>query len=368
MSSSGLAFWTIFRNNFRNGFLRILNSYKYKSEKTKKTFCISLLFCFTYLYLGNTIGILFIFDITIPYYLNLLGFFFKMFNHWLNGFRITRFFEIKKKLFYLSIYSLFSPRKLLESTKNINKITKEKSNTNKFLSISSIIIVLLFLINVTYFKKQYKINQQLSLLKEMEFYYKNPKNCPIVPQLLFRLNDNEIIIGVSLGCENESISQGRSYVDVIIDISNCYFSRYLSYSGNGGVIYVTVSSCSMNINYSMFYYCVCSSKGGAIYFSSSNSSLRMICANSCSCGGYNSYIFSYLVASQVNQVEYLSVSNCSHTTFGYYPIRLDYGNQRVDNTNSSLNNAAYFSGILIWYPSSFTSSHCTFSNNKVSDS
>jgi len=40
-------------------------------------------------------------------------------------------------------------------------------------------------------------------------------------------------------------------------------------------------------------------------------------------------------------------------------------NQRVDNTNSSMNNGNIGSGILISSPSSITSSHCTFSNNKV---
>jgi len=178
------------------------------------------------------------------------------------------------------------------------------------------------------------------------------------------LNDNEIICNVGLGCENESIDQGRSYVDKNINISNCFFSRSSSYSGNGGVICVTVSSCSMNVNYSMFYNCVCSNWGGAIFFYSSNSCLTMICANRCSASGYH---FAYLIASQVNQVEYLSVSNCSHTTSGYYPIRLDCGNQRVDNINCSMNNAFQFSGIVIHSPSSFTSSHCTFSNNKVSE-
>jgi len=184
--------------------------------------------------------------------------------------------------------------------------------------------------------------------------------------LVLWLNDNEIICNVGLGCESESIGQGRSYVDKNINISNCFFSRYSSYSGDGGVICVNVGSYSMNVNYSMFYNCVCSNWGGAIYFSSSNSYLRMICANSCSCGTHGH--FAYLSTSQVNQVEYLSVSNCSHTTDGRYSIRLDSGNQRVDNTNSSVNNVYQGSGINIESPSSFTSSQCTFSNNKVSHS
>jgi len=209
-------------------------------------------------------------------------------------------------------------------------------------------------------EKLYKRKQQLSLLKEVAKFLKNPKNYSIVP--LLWLNDNEIIYNVGLGCESESIDQGRSYVDKSINISNCFFSRYLSYSGDGGVIYVSGGSYSMNVIYSIFYNCVCSNCGGAIYFSSSNSSLRMICANSCS-ASYGH--FAYLSCSQMNQVEYLSVSNCSHTTSGERTIFLHSGDQRVDNTNSSMNNAYRFSGIIIYSPSSFTSSHCTFSNNKV---
>jgi len=92
----------------------------------------------------------------------------------------------------------------------------------------------------------------------------------------------------------------------------------------------------------------------------------MICANSCSASSW--YHFAILSASQVNQVEYLSVSNCSHATSGYNSIYLSSGDQRADNTNSSMNNAFRVSGIGIDSPSSFTSSHCTFSNNMVSNS
>jgi len=93
----------------------------------------------------------------------------------------------------------------------------------------------------------------------------------------------------------------------------------------------------------------------------------MICANSNSCGTSSCYHFAYLYASQANQVEYLSVSNCSHTTSGYNSIRLQSGNQTDNNTNNSMNNANWASSICIYSPSSFTSSHCTFSNNKISE-
>jgi len=56
----------------------------------------------------------------------------------------------------------------------------------------------------------------------------------------------------------------------------------------------------------------------------------------------------------------------THTTSGYWSIRLESGEQRVDNINNSMNSAQYYSAIVITTPSLFTSSHCTFSNNKVS--
>ena len=282
------------------------------------------------------------------------------------GHQISRFVESPKKISYLwNITQLFL-KKEFENTININKNTKHKTFTNKIITISIFIIGFLHIINIAYFEKLFKRKQHLLLLNEVGKFLKNSKIYLIVP--LLWLNDNEAIYNVGFGCENESMNQGRSYINKNINITNCFFSRYVSYSGNGGAIYVNGGSYSMNVNYSIFYNCVCSNNGGAIYFSSSNSDLRMICANRCSCGADYSGHFAYLIAFQVNQVEYLSVSNCSHTTSGYNSIRLDSGNQRVDNTNCSLNNAEYGSGILIYYPSSSISSHCTFSNNKVTNS
>jgi len=281
----------------------------------------------------------------------------------LNGIQITRFFQNARKITFFSVFSQLFSKKELENTKYINKITKQKTNTNKFFTISSIIIALLLFLIHCHFEKLYEGRQPISQLRQVAKLFIYPKNSLIAPLLSLWLNDNDIIWGIGLGCENESIGQGRSYAYINISISNCFFSRYLSYSGDGGVIYAYGSYYSMNIDYSMFYNCICSQNGGAIHFTSTNSSLRMICANSCKAPNYH---FSYLKASQVNQVVYLSVSNCSHTASGYYSIYLYTGDQRVDNTNSSMNNVFSYSGISISSPSSFTSSHCTYSNNKAS--
>jgi len=351
--------------------------YLYKISKKQNLFSIlnhnvSLMITKVYESLQNTssknhIIIIFFFNILFLNYSFIIRYTSQLLCFCTIGIIISLFFESPKKLSYLPNISLLFCKKELKPTKKLNKITKQKCFSFKTITISSIIIVLLF-INIDFLENLYEPKQHLSLLKEVAKFLKNPKNYPIVPLLSFRLNDEKIICNVGLGCESESIGQGRSYVDKNINISLCFFSRSLSYSGDGGVIYVNGGSYSMNVNYSMFYYCVCSNYGGAIYFSSPNSYLRMICANSCSCGASSRYHFAYLSASPVNQVEYLSVSNCSHTTSGYLSIHLESGYQRVDNTNSSMNNAERVSGIGIIYPSSFTSSHCTFSNNKVSDS
>ena len=297
MTSSGYTFCTIFWNNSSNGFFRIFNSNEYKSEKLKDNsnhsnlFYMILIFIaifvnsVPYISFGNAILTLFILDITISDFQYLLGYIKKISNYILIGIQITGFFEISKKLSFLSIFSILFSKKELENTKYINKTTRQMAFTNQIITISSIIIVLLLYFNIAYFESVYKRKQQFSLFKEVDKFVKNPKNYPIVP--LLWLNDNEIILSFSLGCEKESVSAGRSYFEADIDISHCFFSRSLEFSGAGGVIYVSASSYSMNVNFSMFYNCFCSSDGGAIYYKSSNSYLRMICANSCSASWFH---------------------------------------------------------------------------------
>jgi len=314
--------------------------------------------------LGKAIWTFFVFLMNKTDYHYLLGYIRKILLFTLKGIKNTQFLEFSKKEICLSIFSQLFSKKELKTIKNNSKLPKQICDFSKTITISCIIIVLLFLINISFFDKLYKRKQQLSLLKGVTKFLKNPNNYPIVP--LMWLNDNEIIFNVGLGCESESIDQGRSYVDKNIDISNCFFSRSSSYSGDGGVIYVYGGSYSMNINYSMFYNCI-ANNGGAILFLSINSYLRMICANSCSCGASNHYHFAYLGASLDNHLEYLTVSKCSHTKSGYESIWIQSGNQRVNNTNSSMNLAYQTSGICIETNYQFSSSHCTFSNNNVID-
>jgi len=174
------------------------------------------------------------------------------------------------------------------------------------------------------------------------------------------LQSSEVSIN-GLCCENENTSQGRSYDQIDIDLYDCSFSRFSHFQGYGGVIFINDGTFYMSIYKTIFFNCL-SDYGGAIFFSSSNSVMRMICAKMCSASYEH---FAYLKANLENHVEYLSVSSCSHVTSGDWSIQIGMGNQTLDNSNSSMNNAERISSIGIISSSSFTSSHCTFSNNKA---
>jgi len=179
------------------------------------------------------------------------------------------------------------------------------------------------------------------------------------------LNQKCIIKIFILGCINEKESQGRSYYQEDIKISDCFFLRFVEYSGNGGIICVSGESFSMNVSFTLFFNCLCSLDGGAIWFSSTNSDIKMSCANRCSS---SRGMFAYFNSSKNNSIEYLSVSLCSYSSSGRYPIWIELGNQKTTNTNSSMNKAYRGSGFLFKSPSSFSCSHCSFSNNIVSNS
>jgi len=165
-------------------------------------------------------------------------------------------------------------------------------------------------------------------------------------------------------CANDDIDQGRFYTQKNIDTIHCTFSMIKIFSGNGGVIFVNGGSLNMNISNSMFYNCSCSLNGGAIYFISLNSILRMICAFRCSSFSYH---FAYLSVTQNSHIEYLSLSYCSYETEGSNSIRLYKGNQRFDTSNSSSNSSRERSCIRTGNPTIFLSKYCSFVHNNVSE-
>jgi len=197
-----------------------------------------------------------------------------------------------------------------------------------------------------------------------------PVNQPILmnakKNLNFSQNHSMRVYYLSL-CVNESIDVGRSYYNANTIISNCIFIRISQYSGYGGVIMIANPSWSNDVAFSVFYNCTCSGYGGAIYISSSNTSvLNMVCANHCNSA--QSVHFAWIKTINTNSIQYLSISYCSHNTIGYHPFYLEEGYQNLSYTNSSLNGATMQSGMGLASSFGFISIYCTITNNNVSNS
>jgi len=296
--------------------------------------------------------------------LNILRYFVHNTLYGSNGLQIMcQFLNIGNPTLWLFSFLIVGIQSIL-TTKKTNRASIYCLKHSK----QTILVLIILLIKIIFSKGCFNIQNEHKkpLLRFLQIERITKKIISV--QLLPLLLTNKGFFVARIWCEAEIIDMGRSYVKKNINISHCFFSRSSVFYDYGSVIYVSDGgSYSMNVNYSMFYNCASSSSGGAIHFTSTNSYLRMICANRCFCGSSNGGQFAYLSVYQANQVEFSSVSNCSYTTSGCYPIYIQSGNQRVDNTNSSMNNAKMDSGIRIYSPSSFSSSYCTFSNNKASD-
>jgi len=203
-----------------------------------------------------------------------------------------------------------------------------------------------------YYGKFNEPKQKISGINTLSKFSKKAIFTPIMP-----------LIYVNLVCESESIAQGRSYSQVNLSVSNCFFSRSSLYSGHGGVIFVDGGSYSINVNYSMFYNCACSNHGGAIYFNSINSFFSMNCANGCSCGSSYYGHFGWIYSTSNNSVIYLSITNCSYQCVSHSSIELKYGFQIFNFVNSSKNYAAHASSVVFWYANEISCNYCTFSSN-----
>jgi len=262
----------------------------------------------------------------------------------------------KTQLCFLSFLLLFPKKEPKIAGKQI-EAANHVSPCLKKTKLLSIIFSFIMLLIRGYSNKRLE-NEQNNVVTCKLFESRISPNIPILT-----LNPVFILLSDGFGCESESITQGRSYSQMNINVSHCIFSRSSLFSGFGSVINVDGGDYSMNVNYSVFLSCISNGQGGAIYFSSTNIYLRMVCAYGCSASYCH---FAYLNAIMLNHVEYLSVSYCSNTTTGYLTFRISSGNQFVHNINSSINKVNQASGISIFSPSSFSSSLCTFSNNQLS--
>lgn len=178
-------------------------------------------------------------------------------------------------------------------------------------------------------------------------------------------------------CPNSNLNQGRSFDQqpLISEIKDCFFNRFQNYNGGpGGVICFMTVDANMSIINSMFFNCRVVNPywqyGGAVFFNCSNgqSSLNMVCASNCGCGYIGQFGYIKASVSNINHINYLSINKCCNESIGYYPLHISDGHIKNDNSNYSLNRAFHSSAILVSFPTSMTSSYCTYSNNIASSS
>lgn len=166
-------------------------------------------------------------------------------------------------------------------------------------------------------------------------------------------------------CINEYLSQGQSYLNTIVDISDCFFQRSIVFSGNGGVIYVSNSNYYISISYSVFYSCSCSNSGGAIYCTSKSILISNVCGFSCSAVSEGN--FAQLNGNINSSILYISLSMCSNQFVCDSSIIFQSTYDSIDSSNSSLNKAISEAGIDL-HSTQVSMRFCTLSNNLISSS
>jgi len=167
-------------------------------------------------------------------------------------------------------------------------------------------------------------------------------------------------------CIDQYLISGRSSfsVETIANVFGCFFSRFSTFSGNGGVIFFETEAVSMNLYYSMFFNCSVTSKGGAIYFISEKCNVSRVCSNKCSA---NTYQFAIFGATNSNMIEYVSITSCSTLQDGYESFRVYKGTQSIKSINSSRNKVIWVSSMVFSDGSSSFIFQSTFVNNSSSD-
>ena len=167
---------------------------------------------------------------------------------------------------------------------------------------------------------------------------------------------------------NSRINSYTNYNGALI-LNYCFFSRLTTFNGNGGnledingnsgsIIFIKDVNCNLSINNCIFYNCSSTGSSGAIYFYSltinSGILLNKVCSFECwvtSISGDGN--FASLSTLNNNIYNYLSIIESSNKGNGDSPIKIEYGNQIINNINSSNNYCEYASSIWSRYSLSF---------------
>ena len=156
-------------------------------------------------------------------------------------------------------------------------------------------------------------------------------------------------------------------------IKCCNFYNLSSLNTGGAISINSTLELDLFIESSSFYFCNCIGSnievygGGSIFFKSNgNSFLNKIC-------GYYSYVttigkrchFIILNINKNSLINYLTFSKCSSdSNFEVRDtLRVEKGDQKIKNLNSSFNNAYSQSSILIFNPNYYELLYSNFINN-----
>ena len=180
-------------------------------------------------------------------------------------------------------------------------------------------------------------------------------------------------------CENSSdlLSNQRLYSNIngIFKINNCFFIRTTIFSGNGGIVLIENKSSQFQIVESIFSYISITGSGGAIYFNNNlnnvHSTLNKVCGDHCNTGYSGEGQFSYiLVNNDINSFNIINDNSIMKSSpfinNGYDIYYLKYGNQTINNLNSSFNNNRVHSGFSTYFPNFLNGIFSTFINNSAS--
>ena len=147
------------------------------------------------------------------------------------------------------------------------------------------------------------------------------------------------------------------------------FFRTNTYSGSGGILFIQTKSTNLQFKSLMFFDCLASGSGGAVYFDcggSGSSIFENICAFKCySTDTTKSYNFPLLrTTNSHNSLLYTSISSCSpFSGRALQSTRLWNGNQRLLNCNISYNLCSNQPSVYFYSPNTLEVQWCTIANN-----
>jgi len=163
-----------------------------------------------------------------------------------------------------------------------------------------------------------------------------------------------LFVAVSYSCFDLNSSSARAFEGIIgsVVVKDSCFVRSQTYTGQGGVMFLT-GSVGLIIENTMFYMCLSTKEGGALYVSVSTGysiQLRLLCSNKCySTGAW--FHFGYLATASDHLYSFITITGSAPSSNSfYYPFRIEGGNQTISNMNSTKNYAYAHTGYGVTNP------------------